>query len=59
LGQAIIGPIITRDVMPRSLNRLQTDYIDLYWVHSWDRFTQTDAVMRALDDLVRAGKILQ
>jgi aryl-alcohol dehydrogenase-like predicted oxidoreductase len=42
----------------RSLKRLKTDYIDLYWIHSWDRFTQTDEVMRALDDLVRAGKIL-
>lgn len=42
----------------RSLKRLKTDYIDLYWIHSWDRFTETDEVMRALDDLVRAGKIL-
>lgn len=40
-----------------SLRRLQTDYIDLYWMHAWDRFTPIDETMRALDDLVRAGKI--
>jgi aryl-alcohol dehydrogenase-like predicted oxidoreductase len=41
-----------------SLKRLQTDYIDLYWVHIWDQITPVDEVMRALDDLVRAGKVL-
>ncbi|MGF1640130.1 MAG: aldo/keto reductase, partial [Rhodospirillales bacterium] len=41
-----------------SLRRLKTDYIDLYWLHAWDFTTPTDEVMRALDDLVRAGKIL-
>ena len=41
-----------------SLKRLRTDYIDLYWVHAWDFLTPVDEVMRALDDLVRAGKIL-
>ena len=40
-----------------SLRRLQTDYIDLYWMHSWDRFTPIEETMRALDDLVRAGKV--
>jgi aryl-alcohol dehydrogenase-like predicted oxidoreductase len=40
-----------------SLRRLQTDYIDLYWMHAWDRFTPIDETMRALDDLVRAGKV--
>jgi aryl-alcohol dehydrogenase-like predicted oxidoreductase len=40
-----------------SLRRLQTSYIDLYWLHMWDRFTPIDETMRALDDLVRAGKI--
>ena len=40
----------------QSLRRLQTDYIDLYWMHSWDKFTPIDETMRALDDLVRAGK---
>ena len=41
-----------------SLKRLNTDYIDLYWVHAWDNMTPVDEVMRALDDMVRAGKIL-
>jgi len=41
-----------------SLKRLQTDYIDLYWVHVWDQLTPVEEVMRGLDDLVRAGKVL-
>ena len=41
----------------QSLRRLRTDYIDLYWMHVWDRHTPIDETMRALDDLVRAGKI--
>jgi aryl-alcohol dehydrogenase-like predicted oxidoreductase len=41
-----------------SLSRLQTDYIDLYWVHIWDQMTPVEEVMRGLDDLVRQGKIL-
>jgi aryl-alcohol dehydrogenase-like predicted oxidoreductase len=41
-----------------SLKRLQTDYIDLYWVHIWDRITPVEEVMRGLDDLVRQGKVL-
>ncbi len=40
-----------------SLRRLQTDYIDLYWMHFWDRLTPIEETMRALDDLVAAGKI--
>ena len=40
-----------------SLRRLQTDYIDLYWMHAWDALTPIDETMRALDDLVRAGKV--
>lgn len=40
-----------------SLRRLQTPYIDLYWLHFWDRFTPIEETMRALDDLVRAGKV--
>jgi aryl-alcohol dehydrogenase-like predicted oxidoreductase len=42
----------------QSLKRLQTDYIDLYWVHFWDWLTPTEELMRGLDDLVRAGKVL-
>lgn len=41
-----------------SLKRLGTDYIDLYWLHIWDRITPVEEVMRGFDDLVRAGKIL-
>lgn len=41
----------------QSLRRLQTDYIDLYWMHVWDRCTPIEETMRALDDLVRAGKV--
>ena len=41
-----------------SLKRLQTGYIDLYWVHIWDGITPVEEVMRALDDLVRQGKVL-
>ncbi|MDC0357577.1 aldo/keto reductase [Oligoflexia bacterium] len=41
-----------------SLKRLQTDYIDLLWVHAWDPLTPLEETMRALDDLVRAGKVL-
>lgn len=41
-----------------SLKRLNTDYIDLLWLHAWDFTTPVEEVMRALDDLVRAGKVL-
>jgi aryl-alcohol dehydrogenase-like predicted oxidoreductase len=41
-----------------SLKRLQTDYIDLYWLHIWDQITPVEEVMRAFDDLVRQGKVL-
>ena len=41
-----------------SLKRLKTDYIDLLWMHAWDEYTPYQETMRALDDLVRAGKLL-
>lgn len=40
-----------------SLRRLQTDYVDLYQTHCWDASTPLDETLRALDDLVRAGKV--
>jgi aryl-alcohol dehydrogenase-like predicted oxidoreductase len=40
-----------------SLRRLGTDYIDLYQVHEWDGQTPIDETLRALDDLVSAGKV--
>jgi aryl-alcohol dehydrogenase-like predicted oxidoreductase len=41
----------------QSLRRLQTDYIDVYWLHNFDRSTPIEETLRALDDLVTAGKI--
>ncbi len=41
-----------------SLRRLGTDYIDVYWAHIWDPLTPIEEMMRALDDQVRAGKVL-
>src|SRR6201998_3045829 len=40
-----------------SLRRLQTDYIDLYWLHAWDTLTPVEEVVSTLNDLVRQGKI--
>ena len=36
---------------------MRTDYLDLYWLHNWDRHTPIEETLRTLDDLVRAGKI--
>ena len=41
-----------------SLKRLNTDHIDLLYLHVWDYTTYPEEIMRALDDLVRAGKVL-
>jgi aryl-alcohol dehydrogenase-like predicted oxidoreductase len=41
-----------------SLKRLNTDYIDVLWLHIWDFMTPAEEVMRSFDDLVRAGKVL-
>lgn len=40
-----------------SLKRLGTDYIDLYQIHGWDNVTPMEESLRALDDLVRQGKV--
>jgi aryl-alcohol dehydrogenase (NADP+) len=40
-----------------SLHRLKTDHIDLYQIHMWDSETPIDETLRALDDVVRAGKV--
>src|SRR5919198_863486 len=40
-----------------SLRRLNTDYIDLYWLHAWDTVTPVEEVVATLNDLVREGKI--
>lgn len=47
-----------RASLETSLRRLCTDYLDIYWVHMWDRATPLEETMRALDDAVRAGKVL-
>ena len=41
-----------------SLDRLNIDYIDIYWLHTWDFMTPVEEVMQALDDQIKAGKIL-
>ncbi len=40
-----------------SLRRLETDYIDFYWLHTWDKVTPAEEVLLTLCDLVREGKI--
>ena len=45
------------DACEASLRRLQTDYIDLYQTHFWDEHTPLDETLRALNDLVKAGKV--
>ena len=45
------------DQVDISLRKLRTDYIDLYQIHWWDPNTPIEETLRALDDLVRAGKI--
>lgn len=43
--------------LEESLRRLQTDYVDLYWLHNFDPATPIEETLRALDDLVSAGKV--
>src|SRR3954469_20354504 len=45
------------EAVEASLKRLGTDYIDLYQIHRFDPITSIDDTLRALDDLVRAGKV--
>ena len=54
-GGAGRGSIIAQ--LDSTLRRLQTDYLDLYWLHNWDKRTPIEETLRTLDDLVRAGKI--
>ena len=43
--------------LENSLRRLQTDYVDLYWMHAFDPFTPIEETMAALNDLVSSGKV--
>jgi aryl-alcohol dehydrogenase-like predicted oxidoreductase len=45
------------DEVDASLKRMQLDYIDLYQVHGWDTQTPVEETMRAMDDLVRSGRV--
>jgi len=45
------------DGVNASLRRLATDTIDLYQIHSWDAETPVEETMRALEDIIRAGKV--
>lgn len=47
---------ILREV-ENSLRRMQTDHIDLYWLHSFDANTPIDETLRAMDDLIHQGKV--
>ena len=40
-----------------SLKRLQTDFVDVLWLHAWDGWTHADEIMRGLDDLVSRGLV--
>ncbi|MEV6240109.1 aldo/keto reductase [Lentzea sp. NPDC051838] len=46
-----------RKQLDETLRRLRTDYLDLYWMHNWDRNTPVEETMRTLDELVGSGKI--
>lgn len=41
-----------------SLKRLKTDYIDLFYLHIWDSYTPIEEVMRAMEELIKAGKVM-
>jgi aryl-alcohol dehydrogenase-like predicted oxidoreductase len=45
------------DAVEASLRRLQTDHIDLYQIHATDAVTPLEEILRALDDLIRQGKV--
>jgi aryl-alcohol dehydrogenase-like predicted oxidoreductase len=47
-----------RQSLHTSLKRLKTDHVDLLWMHTWEGLTPLEEIMRALDDEIRAGKVL-
>lgn len=52
------NPKSLRRSVEQSLRRLGTDHLDILWVHLWDESTPIETTMRALDTLVRSGKVL-
>ncbi|MFD4672209.1 aldo/keto reductase [Lentzea sp. NPDC058450] len=51
------GRTSVRRQLEDTLRRLNTDYLDLYWLHNWDRNTPVEETMRVLDELVGSGKV--
>jgi aryl-alcohol dehydrogenase-like predicted oxidoreductase len=45
------------EAVDASLHRLHTDYIDLYQIHNWDPITPIEETLRALEDLLRSGRV--
>ena len=45
------------NALEASLRRLRNDHIDLYYIHRWDESTPIEETLRALDDVVRVGKV--
>jgi aryl-alcohol dehydrogenase-like predicted oxidoreductase len=43
--------------LDESLRRLETDYVDVYWIHRWDKATPIEETLETLNDVVRAGKV--
>ncbi len=54
-GGAGRSSILTQ--LHETLRRLRTDYLDVYWLHNWDRNTPIEETMRVLDDVVRTGAV--
>lgn len=47
-----------RHTVEKSLRRLNTEYLDVLYLHMWDFMTPVEEVLRSVDDLIRAGKVL-
>lgn len=56
-NQIGVSRLALMQAVEASLKRLGTDYIDLYQIHGWDHVTPMEESLRALDDLVRQGKV--
>jgi aryl-alcohol dehydrogenase-like predicted oxidoreductase len=57
----MLGEILWKNMvqsLKANLKRLKTDYIDLYWIHACNPMTPVEEMMRAVEDIVKSGKIL-